>query len=155
MTKQDIINYVVETPTNTNKAVLSDLLDEFAVGDNKQEIELSATENKVYTPDNGKVYKKVTVNVPAPVSDYSSAEVVVVNNEALYTWEFWLPIIDSNKITIVECSNSGTYTVPLYKGTIVAEAHGGAPEPTITGDCTYDSGTLTITGNCTINFDGE
>ena len=64
MTKQDIIAYVVNTPTNTNKAVLSDMLDNFAASDNKQEIELSATENKVYTPAEGKVYNKVTVNVP-------------------------------------------------------------------------------------------
>ena len=66
MNKQDIINYAVETPGNTNKAVLSSMLDEFAVSDNKTEIELSATENKVYTPETGKVYNKVTVNVPAP-----------------------------------------------------------------------------------------
>ena len=66
MTKNDILAYVTETPTNTNRAVLSHMLDSFESGDNKQEIELSATENKVYTPDEGKVYKKVTVNVPAP-----------------------------------------------------------------------------------------
>ena len=155
MNKQDIINYAVETPGNTNKAVLSSMLDQFVTSDNKDEIELSATENKVYTPASGKVYNKVTVNVPTPVSDYTSAEVVIVNNEALYTWEFWLPIIDSNKIVVDECSNSGTYTIPLYKGTTIAEVRGGAPAPTITGDCTYDSGTLTITGNCTINFGGE
>ena len=29
-------------------------------------VELSATENKVYTPDEGQAYSKVTVNVPAP-----------------------------------------------------------------------------------------
>ena len=66
MTKQEVINYITETPGNTNPAVLSSILNEFGVSDNKQEIELSATENKVYTPAEGKVYKKVTVNVPVP-----------------------------------------------------------------------------------------
>ena len=155
MTKQEVINYITETPGNTNPAVLSSILNEFGASDNKQEIELSATENKVYTPAEGKVYNKVTVNVPAPASDYSSAQVVINNDEALYTWELWLPIIESNQITMEECSNSGTYVVPLYKGTMVTEERGGAPAPTITGNCTYDNGTLTITGDCTINFGGS
>ena len=155
MNKKDIIDYVIESPQNSNPAVLSTMLDSFEKGDNKEEIELSATENKVYTPETGKVYKKVTVNVPAPPSDYSSAQVVINNEEALYTWELWLPIIESNQITMEECSNSGTYVVPLYKGTMVTEERGGAPAPTITGNCTYDNGTLTITGDCTINFGGS
>ena len=66
MTKNDILAYVTETPTNTNRAVLSHMLDSFESGDNKQEIELLAQENKVYTPAEGKVYNKVTVNVPVP-----------------------------------------------------------------------------------------
>lgn len=66
MTKQDIINYVMNTPHNTNAAVLSSMLDAFVASDNKEEIELSATENDVYTPETGQVYKKVTVNVPVP-----------------------------------------------------------------------------------------
>ncbi len=66
MTKQDIINHILKTPSNTNPAVLSGILDDFGSSDNKQEIELSATENKVYTPAEGKVYNKVTVNVPVP-----------------------------------------------------------------------------------------
>lgn len=35
-------------------------------------IDLSATENKVYTPDTGKAYKKVTVNVPTPTAKLSA-----------------------------------------------------------------------------------
>ena len=35
-------------------------------------VELEATENKVYTPDAGKAYKKVTVNVPAPTAKLSA-----------------------------------------------------------------------------------
>ena len=66
MTKQEILEYVVNTPGNTNKAVLSGMLDEFAKGDNKTEVALTATENRVYNPDTGKVYNKVTVNVPVP-----------------------------------------------------------------------------------------
>lgn len=74
MTKNDILAYITETPTNTNRAVLSHMLDSFESGDNKQEIELLAQENKVYTPAEGKVYNKVTVNVPAPPS---TAEVIM------------------------------------------------------------------------------
>lgn len=74
MTKQDILEYVRTTPYNTNVAVLDGMLETFGASDNKEEIELAATENKVYTPDEGKVYKKVTVNVPAPPS---AAEVIM------------------------------------------------------------------------------
>lgn len=66
MTKQDILDYLQKTPHNTNVNVISSMIDEVATGDNKQEIELLAEENKVYTPTQGKVYNKVTVNVPIP-----------------------------------------------------------------------------------------
>ena len=69
MTKNDIIAYVMNSPQNTNKAVLSDMLEQYAASDNKTEVELVATENKVYTPETGKVYSKVTVNVPAQVEE--------------------------------------------------------------------------------------
>ena len=46
MTKQGIIDYVTETPSNTNKAVLSTMLDNFDNGDNLPEVSID---------DNGKV----------------------------------------------------------------------------------------------------
>lgn len=153
MTKQNIIDYVMTTPHNPNKAVLSSMLDSFETGDNKQEIELSAIENKVYTPDEGKVYNKVTVNVPAPLSDLTTAEVILENNEALYTWTIYAPILDSNAVIVDEVSHGGTFTMPLYKGSVIldgADYAGGVP--TITGNCVYENYKFVITGDCKIVF---
>ena len=87
MTKKDIIDYITTSPWNSNPAVLNGMLDDFQSGDNKEEIELSATENKVYTPDEGKVYKKVTVNVstPTPGSECEILEFTVDEVTGYYT----------------------------------------------------------------------
>ena len=47
-TKKEILDYCTYTPHNTNRHVLSTMLDEFVTSDNKQEIELSATTNNIY-----------------------------------------------------------------------------------------------------------
>ena len=49
MTKQDIINYVVETPTNTNSAVLSSMLDIFSISTSNDTI-VAAEASKVVMP---------------------------------------------------------------------------------------------------------
>lgn len=64
ITKSDILDYVKKTPENTNVNVLAPMLDAFEAGDNKEEVEVKVTVNGTYTPDTGKVYKKVVVDVP-------------------------------------------------------------------------------------------
>lgn len=49
MTKQDIIDYVVETPTNTNPAVLSSILDTFSASTSNDAI-TAAEASKVVMP---------------------------------------------------------------------------------------------------------
>ena len=84
MTKDDILEYLGESPSNTNPAVISGMLDSFAKGDNKEEIELTATENKVYTPDEGKVYKKVTVNVPVSPGEMPDGVATILEHDTTY-----------------------------------------------------------------------
>lgn len=43
MTKQDILNYVMNTPENTNPAVFSGMLDSFASSDNLDTSDATAT----------------------------------------------------------------------------------------------------------------
>lgn len=153
MTKNDILAYVTETPTNTNRAVLSHMLDGFESGDNKQEIELLAQENKVYTPAEGKVYNKVTVNVPVPASDWTTAEVVVMYTLGAATDNSYviLPVIENNKIISTISYRGGSYTVPLYKGS--AQAYSPKGDIIVDGNGTVSDKYITITGDCTIIAD--
>ena len=146
MTKKEVLDYVMNTPGNTNRAVLSGMLDSFEKGDNKEEIELSATENKVYTPETGKVYKKVTVNVPAPPSDVTTATVTAVygGNDVDINY-LAIPTIADDVISINEITE-GTFTVPLYKGVMKI----GTTSEATSGDCEKVGDYIIITGDCTI-----
>lgn len=183
MTKQEILEYAVDTPTNTNKAVLSGMLDKFASGDNKTEIALTATENQVYTPEEGKVYNKVTVNVPptpldtitltengttnaqegrgfktinvnvpAPPSDYSTAQVTLTyEGGGLVNDYIGLPTIENNVMHIAVVESDGTYTVPLYKGSIVIASNGRTPT-IISGDAEISGNDIIVTGDCSFSI---
>ena len=66
MAMNETIKFILQNKDSLNPAVLRTVLDDFGISDNKAEIELLAQENNVYTPAEGKVYNKVTVNVPEP-----------------------------------------------------------------------------------------
>ena len=147
MDKQKVMDYILNSPQNTNPAVLSSVLDSLTISDNKEEIELSVTENGVYTPDSGKVYKKATVNVPAPPSDITTATVTAVYGGDDLDIDFLaIPTITNDVISIDEIT-SGVFTVPLYKGVMKIEA--GGSEAT-SGNCENVGDYIVITGDCTI-----
>ena len=119
--------------------------------------ELTATENKVYEKA-GEVYNKVTVNVEGGggSSDFSTAEVTVVNTAEDIEIHPYLPAIINNalttNITVLE-STSESFTVVLYKNSVVVEGPFGLDVET-SGNASFDSDTnqLTITGDCTLTY---
>lgn len=146
MTKQEVINYITETPGNTNPAVLSSILSEFGASDNKQEIEFLATENGVFTPHEGKVFNKVTVNVPAPPSDITTATVTAIYaGDDLDIDYLTIPII-ANDVISIDAITEGIFTVPLYKGVMKI----GTTSEATSGNCEKVGDYIIITGDCTI-----
>lgn len=131
MTKNDILAYVMETPANTNRAVLSHMLDSFESGDNKQEIELLAQENKVYTPAEGKVYNKVTVNVPAstPGSECEILEFTVDEVTGYYT--------SVKTVGEIIADNATTPQGILFEQDFAYRATGMGAQATIVGGSVY------------------
>ena len=120
--------------------------------------ELTATENKVYQKD-GEVYNKVTVNVEGGggSSDFSTAEVTVVNNftdQEIFTY---LPNIANDILSTTSNTaeeQTEIYTVVLYKGSVKIAGTGFGRTVETSGDASYDSENdiLTITGNCTVTY---
>ena len=136
MTKQDIIDYVLDSPQNTNKAVLNSILNQFeeavataaateADANDPVAEAITITENGTTNAPEGTVYNKVTVNVPAPVSDFSTAQVTIVDNAGGHS--FYGPFLteeheDINSATlysadiVTEETSPLTRTIVLYKG---------------------------------------
>lgn len=151
MTVDEILDYITETPGNTNRAVLKSILQSFETGDNKTEIELLAQENKIYTPEEGKVYNKVTVNVPAPPSDITTAQVTLTyEGGGMVNNYLGFPTIENDAMHCSVENSEGTYTVPLYKGSIAISTN-GQTATVISGDAEISDGNIIITGDCSLS----
>lgn len=99
----------------------------------KTEIELNATENRTYTPEAGKVYNSVVVNVPAPIAK-------------LYAWQNGTDIVYTK---VAEPTTSDKALVPASTGladAVIAEVAAEFASITISTDeyTRYDTGDITL-----------
>lgn len=157
VTKNDVLDYVMTSPYNTNRQVLSSILDSFVSSDNKEEIELNVTENKVYTPEEGKVYKKVTVNVPA--NNLELVEVTITSESMGNFYNIYIPHYDSKNnfsgTVILAGTDTQTISVPIDKTNGLSGVMCDIPlatTVTVTGGITYTAGEFEITGTGTITL---
>lgn len=117
---------------------------------------LNVTENGTYTADEGKAFNPVTVNVSGGSSDFSTAQVTIVNNgsaecegSAVYIASYPSgELLDS--VFYVDAGNSDTLTCVLYKGLTPLDVNGW--QVTVEGDAEIDGFFVIITGNCTITL---
>ena len=140
MTKQDIIDYVLKTPSNTNPAVLDTMLNELS-GDSSE-----------------------------GSSDFTTAEVTIINTTENYVQFGSFAIIDSEDYfnvgdVFLDSNSSERYQFVTYKGSTPYYYHVylfGASEATGTGDISIEevsdpetgdvSWEVHITGDCTITL---
>lgn len=96
ITQQNIIDYVMTTPENTNPAILIQLLNEYQAGDNLELVTtaiLPTTESQTITAATGKAFSAVTVNaVTAAIDENLIANnikngVTILSVEGTYTGE--------------------------------------------------------------------
>ena len=96
ITQQNIIDYVMTTPENTNPAILIQLLNEYQAGDNLELVTTTippTTENQTVTAATGKAFSSVTVNaVTAAIDENLIAEnikngVTILGITGTYTGE--------------------------------------------------------------------
>lgn len=125
MDKNTILNYITETPGNTNRAVLGDMLDSFAGGGGGGGDLTTAT-----LTFNGSAY------IQAPM--------------CLDIRESGAPI-DYALIPFDDEYSSGSYTIALYKGAAVIMVTMVGGTITASGNIQeIDTGTYLVTGDCTI-----
>ena len=121
---------------------------------------LSVTENGTYSEE-GKAYSPVTVNVAGETSDFSTAEVTIVNNTTTDV-NIYMPVQfddeeeDYSFLTYTAYVAEGetlTVTTILYKGLTVAYLFNSELfNVSVLGNVEYVSPNFNITGDCTITI---
>lgn len=126
---------------------------------------LSVTANDTYTAPTGKAYSPVTVNVSGGSSDFSTAEVTLINSttgSGTYTVHI-AQVYDGQNGGIaignlnVSKDEPITITVPLYKNNYAIklneiESASTSVMPTTTGDITFSPQGFLVQGNGTITM---
>jgi len=128
MDKNDIIDYVMHTPHNTNKAVLSGMLNQLTEGGS------------------------------GGSSDFSTATVTIVDNAGKTILLPFIADDDEQQLHSIlnlGISESGDYIVPLYKGSLTGRVSEYAEPVSVSGDITYlPNRMVVVTGDGTITIDG-
>ncbi len=85
-------------------------------------------------------------------SDFSTATVTVVRNSSALEGVFVVAYPEYNFL-LGDYGEipSGTYTVPLYKGTLILSTNGSG-SVSVSGACEYVDDSFFITGDCTITI---
>lgn len=145
MTKQDIIEYVMNTPHNTNKAVLSSMLNQLVEGGGGSSDFSTAEVSFVYNKEG---------------SGWDSVSYIPIIHEANDSWSN-STCADAHITGDCEVlDNYGSYykpsklTVALYKGKASGWCYNNNVNMSVSGNASYDSDNqiLTITGDCTITL---
>ena len=125
-------------------------------------VEKTITTNGSYdaASDNADGYSVVNVNVEGGggSSDFSTAEVTVINNTGELIDGRYVSVVDTPISTVrpmntLSFNSSRTYIVPLYKGSC-NWAFDGTANVSVSGDIEWNSENRTalITGDCTITI---
>ena len=134
MEKQDIINYVLTTPENTNPAILEGMLEQLIAqsGGGGGESDLT-TANVTIANDTSEEYQTVYLpfcqEAAGDVAPATTFPMLVVTNDA------------SQDVKAV-----------LYKGACMGRPESESVTVEVTGDITIEHGTFIITGDGTITL---
>ena len=126
MDKNAILDYVTETPGNTNRAVLGDMLDSFG-GEGGGDSDFSIVQ--------------VTLTVAEGKAELSIPVIFEQDGMAALVCE-----------TLYNGMSTRTVSTPLYKGMTVISIGSLSGNVTTTGACEYADDQLIITGDCTITI---
>lgn len=108
-------------------------------------------------PSSGTYTLKIEEPQSGGSSDFSTAEVIVINTTSNSVTASAVSVMDTPVSAIVPFNSIGgnsnrSYIVPLYKGLCSWEITSGDVSVSVSGNISYEDGYVDITGDCTITI---